>query len=52
MFELWSDDFYEARRPPAESNWNRDLRGRAETAGINPYGISAKTTRRPWKAGV
>jgi integrase len=46
MFELLLDDFYEARKPPAESNWNRDLRGWAETAGINPYGISAKTTRK------
>jgi hypothetical protein len=26
MFELLLDDFYEARRPPTESNWNRDLR--------------------------
>jgi len=46
MFELLLDDFFEARKPPAESNWNRDLRGWAETAGINPYGISAKTTRK------
>ena len=27
MFELLLDDFFEARKPPAESNWNRDLKG-------------------------
>lgn len=46
MFELLLDVFYEERRPPAESNWNRDLRKWAEAAGINPYGLSAKTTRK------
>ncbi|MGB9938705.1 tyrosine-type recombinase/integrase [Methanosarcina sp.] len=57
MFELLLDDFFEARKPPAESNWNRDLRKWAEDAGINPYGISAKSTRKTiesWmiKAGI
>jgi integrase len=46
MFELLLDDFFEARKPPAESNWNRDLRKWAEDAGITPYGLSAKTTRK------
>ncbi len=46
MFELLMDNFFEERRPPAESNWNRDLRNWAENASINPYGLSAKTTRK------
>lgn len=46
MFELLLDDFFEERKPPAESNWNRDLRKWAEAAGLNPYGLSAKTTRK------
>lgn len=46
MFELLLGVFFEARKQPAESNWNRDLRKWAEDAGINPYGISAKTTRK------
>jgi len=46
MFELLLDDFFEARKPPAESNWNRDLRKWTEDADINPYGLSAKTTRK------
>lgn len=40
------DNFYEERKLPAESNWNRDLRKWAEEAGIAPYGLSAKTTRK------
>ena len=46
MFELLMDNFFEERRPPAESNWNRDLRNWAENASINPYGLSAKSTRK------
>jgi Phage integrase family. len=46
MFELLMDNFFEERKSPAESNWNRDLRKWAEDAGINPYGLSAKTTRK------
>lgn len=57
MFGYIMKDFFGARKPPAESVWNRDLRKWAETADINPYGISAKTTRKTiesWmiKAGV
>jgi hypothetical protein len=40
------DNFYADRKPPAESNWNTDLRAWAKLAGIAPYGLSAKTTRK------
>jgi hypothetical protein len=39
-------DFFEASNPPVESIWNRNLRKWAETAELNPYGPSAKTTRK------
>jgi integrase len=57
MFNYILKDFFEAQRPPAETNWNKDLRKWAGIAGINPYGLSAKTTRKTiesWmiKAGV
>jgi integrase len=57
MFSYLMKEFFASRKPPAESVWNRDLRKWAEMAGINPYGISAKTTRKTiesWmiKAGV
>jgi len=46
MFGYILCDFWEARRPPSESSWNRDLRKWASMAGISPYGLSAKTTRK------
>jgi len=46
MFDLLMDNFYSDRKPPAESNWNTDLRAWAKLAGIAPYGLSAKTTRK------
>ena len=57
MFSYLMREFFASRKPPTESVWNRDLRKWAEIAGINPYGISAKTTRKTiesWmiKAGV
>ena len=57
IFSYIMKEFFTARKPPVESVWNRDLRKWAECAGINPYGISAKTTRKTiesWmiKAGV
>ena len=39
-------EFFNDRHPPVESNWNRGLRKWAEAAVINPYGVSAKTTRK------
>src|SRR5664280_953434 len=39
-------DFWQARRPPLESTWNKNLQRWAQDAGLNPYGLSAKTTRK------
>jgi integrase len=38
--------FSQAPRPPSESAWNKTLQRAAIRAGINPYGISAKTSRK------
>jgi len=46
MFNYMLKDFWEARKPPLETTWNKDLQRWAQLAGINPYGISAKTTRK------
>ncbi len=46
MFNYMLKDFWEARKPPLETTWNKDLQRWALSAGINPYGISAKTTRK------
>ena len=46
MFHYTMKEFFSGRQPPVESNWNRGLRKWAEAAGINPYGVSAKTTRK------
>lgn len=46
MFHYIMKDFCEFRRPPDESNWNRGLMRWAQAAGIHPYGLSAKTTRK------
>lgn len=57
MFEHLMKTFFKEQKPPVESVWNRDLREWAKKAGINPYGLSAKTTRKTiesWmiKAGI
>ncbi len=46
MFNYMLKDFWEARKPALETTWNKDLQRWAVSAGINPYGISAKTTRK------
>ena len=46
MFSYLLKDFWQARRPPCESVWNRDLQRWSVKAGISPYGLSAKTTRK------
>ena len=46
MFSYLLKDFWQAHRPPCESVWNRDLQRWAKRAGISPYGLSAKTTRK------
>ena len=40
------DLFYRGCRPPEQTSWNRDLQRWSKLAGIHPYGISAKTTRK------
>ena len=46
MFSYMFRDFSQAPRPPSESAWNKDLQRWAQSAGIAPYGLSAKTTRK------
>ena len=46
MFSFALKNFWNERRPPAEQNWNHVLQKYASDVGINPYGISAKTTRK------
>lgn len=46
MFNLMMKMFFNGKKPPVESSWNRDLQRWATNAGMNPYGISAKTTRK------
>ncbi len=47
MFSYLLKDFWKARAPPPlESTWNKDLQRWARLANLNPYGISAKTTRK------
>lgn len=46
---MWSytmNAFFSGKKPPVESVWNRDLQRWAIKVGINPYGLSAKTTRK------
>lgn len=46
MFNYLLKDFWQARKPPLESTWNKDLQRWAISSGINPYGLSAKSTRK------
>lgn len=46
MFSYLFKQFIEAQRPPSETAWNKDLQRWAQSAGIAPYGLSAKTTRK------
>jgi integrase len=39
-------DFLQARKPPLEATWNKNMQRWAMYAGINPYGLSVKTTRK------
>jgi hypothetical protein len=45
MFIYVLKNFWEAREPPSESSWNRDLRN-GRNGRNPPYGLSAKTTRK------
>jgi len=46
MFNYILRDFWEGKRPPLEPTWNKNVQRWAMNAGINPYGFSAKTTRK------
>ncbi len=46
MFKYVLKDFWNGKKPPEETTWNKNLRRWSEAAGLNPYGISAKTTRK------
>ncbi len=46
MFNYLLKDFWQARKPPLESTWNKNLQRWAMSAGINPYGLSVKSSRK------
>lgn len=46
MFDHMIKDFLQARRPPLEATWNKNMQRWGMYAGINPYGLSVKTTRK------
>ena len=46
MFNYILKDFWEGKRPPLEATWNKNLQRWSQTAGIKPYGLSVKTTRK------
>jgi len=46
IFSYMIKAFWQARKPPLEATWNQNLQGWAKLAGINPYGLSVKTTRK------
>jgi integrase len=46
MFSDTMKLFFSGCRPPHESSWNRNIQRWSRIAGLNPYGISAKTTRK------
>jgi len=41
MRQFWTDD-----KPPLEATWNKNLQRWATKAGLNPFGMSVKTTRK------
>ncbi len=46
MFKYVLKDFWNGKKPPEETTWNKNLRRWSESINLNPYGISAKTTRK------
>lgn len=46
MFSYLLRDFWQANSPPLEATWNKNLQRWAAAAGIKPYGLSVKTTRK------
>lgn len=46
MFGEVLNAFWMDKKPPLESTWNKNLQRWSVDAGISPYGVSAKTTRK------
>lgn len=46
MFGYILKNFWNERHPPSETGWNENMQRWAKTAGIQPYGMSVKTTRK------
>lgn len=46
MFNYMLKEFWQARKPPLESTWNKNLQRWAISAGMNPYGLSVKSSRK------
>jgi len=46
MFGYLLKDLWEGPKPPAQTTFNKDLQRWAKLAGMNPYGISVKTSRK------
>jgi len=46
MFSYLLKDLWEHERPPRQSTFDQDLKRWAGYAGMNPYGISVKTSRK------
>lgn len=56
-FPLMMDIFFENRRPPTQVTWDTNMKRWAEKAGMSPFGMSVKTTRKTleswmYEAGV
>ena len=46
MFNYILKDFWEGAKPPLEATWNKNMQRWAIGAGIKPYGLSVKTTKK------
>ena len=45
-FSYFMKAFWNGEKPPLEATWNKNLQRWASLAGLNPYGLSVKTTRK------
>lgn len=46
MFAYLLKELWENKRPPSQSTFDKDIQRWAKRAGINPYGMSVKTSRK------
>ena len=46
MFSHVLKNFWNGKKPPLEATWNKNMQRWAVNAGISPFGMSAKTTRK------